>query len=379
MSRSCDVVVVGAGIVGAACAQRLAARGSSVIVLDRAPPATGATAAGMGHIVVMDGSAAQLGLTALSRRLWDEQAAAMPSSVEHQRCGTLWIATDEQDMASAETKREVLAAHDVRAELLTAAALARAEPGLRAGLAGGLLVPGDSVIYQPGATHWLLHRAVEAGATVRVGAAVRRVGQGRVELDDGTSVQASSIVVAAGLASASVLDTRALDAAIVARKGHLAITGHAPEVCRHQLVELGYGRSAHGHETESVAFNLQPRRTGQVLVGSSRQYGAVDARVEPGVLGRMLRRALELMPALGRVSILRSWAGFRPATADGLPLVGPLAHDASVLLAAGHEGLGITTSLGTAAVVEAMIYGEASPVGLGPLSPSRWMAGGAHV
>ncbi|MCH9687050.1 MAG: FAD-binding oxidoreductase [Deltaproteobacteria bacterium] len=376
MTLDCDVVVVGAGIVGAACALRLAERGEAVVVVDRASPAGGATAAGMGHIVVMDGSEAQLDLTVSSRALWREHVGSMPDAVEYDPCGTLWIATDEEELATAEVKREVLRARGVEADLLTAAAVAEAEPGLCGGLAGGLRVPGDAVVYQPGATRWLLQRAVQAGAQLRPPVAVERVGDGRVALRDGTTLRARHVVVAAGGQTAALLETRALDDAIRPRKGHLAITSRAPGTCRHQLVELGYGRSAHGHAAESVAFNLQPRRTGQVLVGSSRQYGATDASVEPGVLGRMLRRAVALMPALAHLLIVRTWAGFRPATSDGLPLVGPLPHDPTVVLAAGHEGLGITTSMGTAALVEAIIHGAPSSVALAPFAPARAMAGG---
>lgn len=374
-----DAIVVGAGIVGAACAARLAEAGQSVVVLEQRAPAGGATAAGMGHIVVMDGSPAQLALTALSRRLWDEAAARMPAEVEHERCGTLWVAADDEEMAEAETKRQAYRAQGIEATLVTAEALARAEPRLRPGLAGALEVGGDRVVYPPNAARWLLQRAVEAGTEVRAGAEVRGVADGRVELASGECLRAEHVVVAAGSGSLSLLDGHALAGAIVPRKGHLAITARAPGTCRHQLVELGYIKSAHGHAAESVAFNLQPRRTGQVLVGSSRQYGVDHDRVEPGIMGRMLRRAIEFMPALARVPVLRTWAGFRPATPDGLPLIGPVPGDPRTILAAGHEGLGITTSLGTAALVDALVRGTAPPMSPSPFDPGRSWAEGSHA
>ncbi len=379
MIKAVDVAIVGAGIVGAACAARLAEAGRSVLVLDRRGPASGATAAGMGHIVVMDGHPVQLELTALSRRLWDAQASRMPPAIEHQRCGTLWVAAEDSEMEDALRKQRTFAEHGVDATTLTSRALARAEPHLRPGLAGALQVTGDSVIYQPNATRWLLDRAVRAGATLRIPATVEHVEDGVVELADGRALRAEHVVVAAGTGTAPMLGTRRLDDAIVPRKGHLAITARTRTTCRHQLVELGYTRSAHGHATESVAFNLQPRRTGQVLVGSSRQYGVDDDGVDPGIVGRMLRRALEFMPALRHVPVLRTWAGFRPATRDGLPLVGALRGDPRTVLAAGHEGLGITTSLGTAALVEAIVRGLRPPMPLGPLSPERLFTGGSHA
>src|SRR3954466_11612590 len=108
---------------------------------------------------------------------------------------------------------------------------------------------------------------------------------------------------------------------IVPRKGHLAITDRAPGFVRHQLVELGYLTSAHAMTSESVAFNVQPRSTGQVLIGSSRELVGWDASMNRAILSRMLARAAQLMPVLRDVSIVRCWTGFRPATPDKLPLI----------------------------------------------------------
>lgn len=132
------------------------------------------------------------------------------------------------------------------------------------------------------------------------------------------------------------------------RKGHLVITDRYPGFVRHQLVELGYLKSAHAVTADSVAFNVQPRPNGQLLIGSSRQFGAEGSAVEPAMLGRMLARAVAYLPGLGRLTALRAWTGFRAATPDKLPLIGPCPGVDGLYLATGHEGLGITTSLGTA-------------------------------
>ena len=96
-----------------------------------------------------------------------------------------------------------------------------------------------------------------------------------------------------------------------------------------------------------MAFNIQPRQTGQMLIGSSRQFDAEDTGVDQQILNRMLQRAIEYLPALGQLSAIRVWTGFRAATPDKLPLIGPSLVSDRIWLATGHEGLGITTSLGT--------------------------------
>src|SRR5262249_16353568 len=154
----------------------------------------------------------------------------------------------------------------------------------------------------------------------------------------------TSLVINAAGATASDL-TPALK--IRKRKGHLVITERYPNFARHQLVELAYLKSAHGTGSASVAFNIQPRSTGQVLLGSSRRFDGEDDSVDPTMLDRMTARAFRYMPRLKSLKAVRVWTGFRPATPDNLPYIGKIPGYENVYAAAGHEGLGITTSLAT--------------------------------
>ena len=366
MTGSPDLIIVGAGVVGAACAMYGAERGLGVLVLESNSPASGVTSAGMGHIVVMDDSPAQLELTAFSRSLLAGLAAELPAAVEYQRCGTLWIAASAEEMDDAKAKCALYQAQGLRAELLDPLALAEAEPELRAGLAGALLVPDDGVLYQPAFTRWLLDRAVRAGAIVRTGVRVQGLSRHGVLTTEGP-VAGGAVLVAAGVESAQLLPSLP----IVPRRGHLAITTRVPGMVHHQLVELGYLQSAHSMTGASVAFNVQPRRTGQLLIGSSRELAGSDLAINRQILGRMLGRAVEFMPRLAQLDVLRVWTGLRPATPDKLPLIGCCPDRDTIWVAAGHEGLGITMALGTAALVTALHAGEQPPVDAAPFRLDR--------
>ena len=366
-----DVLIVGAGIVGAACADELARRGLSVMVVDGDIIGSGATAAGMGHIVVMDDSDAQFALTRYSQQLWQELRPELPDDVEYEQCGTIWVAADEEEMNEVRRKRDYYGKRGVPTEILDAQALQRLEPNLRPGMAGGLLVPEDGVLYTPCAARFLMERAQKRGAKLQVGISVAKIGRGQVQLADGAEIAGEIIVNAAGAFAAEL--TPGLE--IKKRKGHLVITDRYPGFVRHQLVELGYLKSAHSVTGDSVAFNVQPRRTGQILIGSSRQYGAEHKEVDRSMLVRMLQRAQEYMPGLAQLSTVRAWTGFRAATPDKLPLIGPWTGDAtrdnSIFLATGHEGLGITTSLGTARILADQITGTKPEIPVEPYLPSR--------
>jgi D-hydroxyproline dehydrogenase subunit beta len=375
MTSSFDVLIVGAGIVGAACAFELAKAKLRVGVVDQSFPASGATGAAMGHITVMDDSEAQFALTRHSQILWDELREDLKRDVEFERCGTIWVARDEEEMAEVRRKCSYYQQRGVAAHVLDPLALHEAEPSLKKPLAGGLLVEGDFVVYPPAATAFFLERAIELGASLRVGPAVKTLGGGTARLADGTALMAAALINAGGQAAARLTPR----IQVQPRKGHLAITDRYPGLVKHQLVELGYLKSAHSTTTDSVAFNLQPRQTGQLLIGSSRQYGVAHDHVEPEILSKMLKRAFEYLPELARLSVIRVWTGFRPATPDKLPLIGPWAEDRTVYLATGHEGLGITTSLATAKLICAHILGHEAAIAKEPYLPSRPMLADVHA
>jgi len=367
-NRSPDVVVVGAGVVGAACAYYLAQEGLEVCLMESGFAGGGTTAAGMGHIAVMDESEAQFALTSYSRRLWIELAEEFGSQWENDTCGTLWVAADEEEWARVPTKAAFYRERGVRVTELTAEDVARAEPQLRSGLAGGLLIPDDRVIYPPAATRWLVERAVAAGVELREGCTVRSLGsdEGKVITDTDT-VFAEHVVNAAGARVAQLTP----EIPIEPRKGHLVITDRYPGFCRHQLVELGYLESAHTMTAESVAFNVQPRRTGQLLIGSSRELVGWDRSINHGIVGDMLRRAGEFIPRLADLFALRVWVGFRPAIADHLPLIGRWPLGRGLWVAAGHEGLGITMALATGRLLADQIVERPSVIDTRPYDPAR--------
>jgi glycine/D-amino acid oxidase-like deaminating enzyme len=358
---TCDVAIVGAGIVGAACARECVLAGLRVTVIEAGVPGGGATAAGMGHIVVMDDSEPQFALTHYSRALWAELAHELPSNCEFMTCGTLWVAADEDEMQEIHRKQRFCSDRGVPVEVLDAAALRAAEPQLRHNLVGALLVPGDSVVYPPCVAPYLLkdstlcrRRAVSIAA-------------GAVTLADGSTISAGVIVNAAGVHAPQL--TPDIGVPIQPRKGHLLITDRYPGFVRHQLVELGYLKSAHSTTSDSVAFNVQPRMTGQLLIGSSRQFGREDPAMDEGILSAMLRRAAKYMPDIVSLSAIRGWTGFRAATPDKLPVIGRCST--GVYVAAGHEGLGITTSLGTACLLVDQILGRTPRIPLAPYLPGR--------
>ena len=190
-----------------------------------------------------------------------------------------------------------------------------------------------------------------------------------LRLADGRWLSAEALVLANGIHAGELC----AELPIRPKKGHLLITDRYPGTLRHQLVELGYVSSAHASSGTSVAFNAQPRPTGQIFLGSSRQFDTLDPQVEGPVLARMLRRALDYLPGLAGLNAIRAWTGFRAATPDGLPLLGEHPAQPGLWLAVGHEGLGVTTAPGSARLLAAQLFGETPPLDPTPYLPRRFL------
>nr|WP_206770487.1 FAD-dependent oxidoreductase [Pseudomonas mohnii] len=368
-SHAADVIVIGAGIIGAACAQALARRGLQVLVLDAG--LHGATAAGMGHLLVLDDNPAELALSNHSLQRWREQAADLPDACAYRSNGTLWLAANAEEMAVAHSKYLNLQAQGVACELVGASALRQREPELSEGLEGGLLINGDGILYAPATASWMLDTPNIRQRQARV----IEVDGNRVRLDDGQWLSAEAVVLANGIQANELCP----ELPIEPKKGHLLITDRYPATVTHTLVELGYVTSAHNAKGPSTACNIQPRPTGQLFIGASRQFGTTDPQVEGWMLAKMLKRAAQYMPGLAQLNGIRAWTGFRAASPDGLPLVGQHPQRQGLWLAVGHEGLGVTTAPGTADLLVAQLFNETPPLAAQPYLPQRFLGEPAYA
>ena len=373
MSRSVDVAIVGGGVVGCACAHAAVQAGLRVAVYDAGRIGAGATAAGMGHLVTIDDDPAEFALARLSMTLW--RAWSGWAAIERRTTGTLWLAETDRQRDAAHAKLARLRAAGLSAEWLEPTVLASAEPRLARDLAGALRVAGDEVAYGPELAARLAADVRAAGGAIEEMCPVAALRDDGLQLSSGGRVSAGHVLLAAGCDSVRLWPGDA-PLPLRPRKGQLAITDRYPGYVRHALVELGYIDAAHGDADESVAFNVQPRASGQVLLGSTRSYRDTSPDVDAALLARMVRRAQRFLPGIGALQMLRCWAGFRPAIADGRPAIGriPGARRDNQWVATGHEGLGLTTATGTAGVWLDLLLGRAPAIDPAPYAPDRFVA-----
>lgn len=360
------VVVVGAGIVGAACAYFLAKEGCKVTVLDARRG--GATAAGMGHLVIMDDLLPELELSHWSVNYWHQLGQQLSAACAYRRTPTLWLASSDAEMQIAREKYQRLTAQGVNCRLVDAATLYAIELKLKQGLWGGLEVKDDGILYAPCAAEWLLQQYPQHIGVKDI--KVVELNEQYVKLANDEILQPDSIVLANGIHATEFFP----ELPIEPKKGHLAITDRYPEIhLSHTLVALAYAASTQATSGISVACNIQPRPTGQLFLGSSRQFDTTDPDVEPEVFVRVLQQVIDYLPCLADLNIIRAWTGFRAASPDGIPIIGRHPNYDSIFLAVGHEGLGVTTATGTGALIASHICQTPFVLNPTPFLPDRFI------
>ncbi|MEO3823913.1 FAD-binding oxidoreductase [Actinomadura sp. B10D3] len=373
------VVVLGAGIVGAACARELALAGCAVVVADRGGPAAGTTAHGEGNVLVSDkGPGPELELAKLSRELWPAVLDGAPGAAgaEWDAKGGIVVATTAAGAGTLAEFAGAQRAAGVTAEDLDAAALAAAEPHLTKDVTGAVHYPQDAQVQPAGAATALLGAAVRAGAAVRTGCevlgAVRRGGRLTGVRTTGGTLEGDAFVNAAGPWSGRVAARLGARLGVAPRRGEVLVTAPMPPTVFHKVYDAGYvGAVGSADGDLQASAVVESTRAGTILLGSSRRRVGFDDRIRPEVLSVIAAKALRLFPSLAGVPVMRAYGGFRPYVSDHLPVIGADPHLDGLWHATGHEGAGVGLSTGTAAVLRDLMLGREPAVDAEPFRAGR--------
>ena len=376
-----DVVVVGAGIVGASCAHRLAEAGLSVCVVDRGPVVSGTTGAGEGNILVSDKQAGpELDLALLSVRLWHELADILPRAVELEAKGGIIVSSSAAGLAAVVAAADRQRAHGIVADVVGPDRLAELEPHLAHDVVGGVSYPQDMQVQPMLAAAHLLRIARGHGAVVRphtrmVGVDLGADGGIRAVRTDGGPIGCRWVVNAAGTWGGEVATLAGGPVPVLPRRGFILVTEPLPATVHHKVYGADYvanvASDSAGLETSPV---IESTRAGTVLIGASRERVGFDRTPSYDVLGRLAAQAIALFPVLAGARVQRTYRGFRPYCPDHLPVIGADPRVDGLVHACGHEGAGIGLAPATAVLVTETVTGAVPSMPVDAFSPLRFEA-----
>ncbi|NCP54175.1 MAG: FAD-dependent oxidoreductase [Comamonadaceae bacterium CG_4_9_14_0_8_um_filter_60_18] len=370
------MIVAGAGIVGAAIAFFLTRAGVKVTLLDARWPAAGASGASDGAVSVASKRPGQMMALACEARTlygqWVDQG--IMRDIYHPRPTYLFARTDEEVAVIAHQGSDLMELGE-RILPLTHAELMQRVPGLGRHVLAGMKVPDDG--------HALGYQVVDRLLQASGAQVLRNTPVQRLALSDdrvvgvvtpaGTLV-ADRVVVAAGLGTGLLTGLQDI---LIPRKGQLIVTDRASlsgAALRGPLLSAGYlaakRRMVLGQS--SISLVIDPLATGQFLIGSSRETGFADRQTDVQTVSTLLREALAVYPALARQRVIRTFAGIRIGTQDGLPIVGRHPTLPGLFIASGMEGDGICLAPVIGAAVADMVRDQPPRFDVSALKPGRF-------
>ncbi|GAB3763105.1 NAD(P)/FAD-dependent oxidoreductase [Microlunatus parietis] len=377
-----DLVIIGAGVVGASCAYFATLAGLRTVVVDRAGVAGGTSSAGEGNLLVSDKEPGpELELAQYAQRLWRQDLAEHASRWEFEAKGGLVVAPSTAALAGLRGLAARQRAAGVLADDLGPDELRDYEPELATGLAGGAFYPEDAQVQPMLAAAQLLRLARDRGAELRAAEVTGFLRSGDtvsgVRTADGADIPAGRVINAAGTWAGEVAGLAGVALPVLPRRGFILVTEPVGTLIRHKVYSADYvDNVASSDAMLQTSPVIEGTPSGTVLIGSSRERVGFDHEVRPEVLGLLARQAIELFPVLAGVRVLRHYHGFRPYCPDHLPVIGADPRAPGLLHGCGHEGAGIGLSVATGALLTQLITGDPPGVDPAPFAPERFQPAG---
>lgn len=383
---STEVVVIGGGVIGTAVAYHLSRRGRRVVLCERAGLGTGTSGACDGGVLPLTKQPGRhLQLALQSAELYAGLSDELGYDVEFDRHGCMVVAENEAhlDLLADLTERQRRAGLAV--QLLDAAGARELQPHLARQVAGAAFSPGDGQVNPVRLCRGFAAAARRYGAELRLGQAVTgiEVAAGRVRgvYTSGGGIAADLVINCAGVWAPAVAAMAGLSVPIEPVRGQLLVTERVPPLVRGEVLSALYIAAKWRPELITgvarrlrLGLSVSQGRAGNLFIGGCREQVGFDTATTAAALGAIADRARTLLPVLAGLRVIRSFAGLRPTTPDGLPLVGFVPAVEGLCIAAGHGGDGNALAPVTGLLVADLIDGKAAPALSAALSPARFAA-----
>jgi glycine/D-amino acid oxidase-like deaminating enzyme len=389
-----EVVVVGGGIIGAACAFELARAGAAVTLLEKDELAAGASGRNLGYLdTSKDPVLAPLAHASLERYLELATDPPSPFFLDDEPIGTLAVTIDEDEVDELEAWAKAAEAVGVPLEHV-GAAVGELEPELSPDVLDAYLLHEGHRVDPLALTVCLGALARNAGATIRHHSPARRLVErgdriAGVTTDDGV-IEADVVVLAAGPWSSAIARPLGIPLPVASARGWLVHAAPERPLFRH-WIQSGARRLLKGEavlatepgplfvsvrefgeglETRDIAPMIQPAPDGSILTGTSREPSFAADAYDLEVPRIVAAQAARLVPALADAPVLSTWSGVRPVSPDERPLIGWARE--GLFVATGHGSEGVILGAGSAEIAAALVAGGAPPFDPAPFDPARF-------
>jgi sarcosine oxidase subunit beta len=384
-----DTVVVGGGVIGCSIAYYLAKEGTDVALFEKYELASGASGANEGVAAAQLYDPPLLELVLESIKLYNELERNLPIDFELDKCGSIICATEERHWKVLEERANTLRKFNVNVELIEGAELREMEPSLSTEVLGASLCSEDILVNPFKLTYAFANAARRFGANINTYCAVKRVvvKDGGVEsiITDKGQIKTNHVVISAGAWSTLIEGLEKLKLPISPQRGQVFVTEPIRPLHFRIILDADYlitaTTTSHAETFEDlrlkrrIATALSQTRSGNILIGSSRDLAGYDKRTTILDLKIIATRASKFLPFLSRINVIRTFAGLRPYSHDDLPILGEVPSIKGLFIATGHCGNGIALAPVTGKIIADLITkGKSSIKNIDRFSVSRFKA-----
>lgn len=372
-----DAIVIGAGVVGAACALALSDAGLKVLVIESSTIAGGTTGAGEGNILVSDKEPGpELVLAQRSRDAWFELSDRFGGGFELQAKGGLVISRSDAGVAKLRDFARDQSSYSVESHELDAGELHELEPYLAPDISFGIHYPQDAQCQPMLAAAQMLKTVRGVGGMVHERETVTSISRAGSDLAVRTNAglyTAPVVVNATGTWAGDLARLAGSDLPIAPRRGFILVTAPAPDLVRHKVYDSDYVANVASSDADlQSSAVVESTKSGTILIGASRERVGFDSSLNVSILRLLAKQAISLFPLLAKIDLMRTYSGFRPYAPDHLPVIGEDPRVPGLFHAAGHEGAGIGLAQGTGELIRAAVTGETPFMDPIPFSPERF-------
>lgn len=373
-----DVIVIGAGVVGACSALSLVNAGLKVLVLDRGAVASGTTGAGEGNILVSDKEPSpELTLAIRSRDAWFEVNADIGGGFELEPKGGVVVSRSAEGISKLKHLSAIQKTHGIEAISLDAKELQKIEPNISHSVEYAVLYPQDSQCQPMLAAAQILRAVRQRGGQFIQGENVKQINVRAGEvvgLSTEKNIYSCPIIInATGTWAGEIAKMAGSYLPIMPRRGFILVTAPAPKIVYHKVYDADYVANVASSDADlQSSAVVEGTESGTILIGASRERVGFKSDLDIAVVRQLARQAVSLFPMLSNICLLRAYRGFRPYAPDHLPVIGEDALVRGLWHAAGHEGAGIGLAPATGQLLTEQITKQETFMDATAFSPKRF-------
>lgn len=360
---NCDVVIIGGGIIGTSIAYSLSKRKIDVIVVEKGDLASGTSGSCDGFIFMQSKKPGiHLEIALESLKMMQNLVNEFKRDIEYEKNGGMILIESAEDVPQMREYAKKQRSSGLDVEFLGPSEAKAIEPSLSSNIAGAIFSTMDAHVNPVYLCLAYAESAKELGARILLNTEVINIEVSNkkvrgVETTKG-KIKADVVVNSAGVYAPQVAKFIGLDVQIIPRRGQIAVTEPIPKLIKSVMICNKYIKSKFNPDQSDqlgLGLSLEQTRSGNLLIGSTREFAGFDRRVSPEGIKAILNNATRFVPEISELNIIRAFAGLRPYTVSGLPIIEKSKDIDGFIVSAGHEGDGIALSPITGEIVADLV------------------------